>query len=61
MEIDSSANGAIEEGCEVYPGQLLIENTQELAPGTNTYVYMGKVYAQVSGHVQIIKKTKGNE
>ena len=61
MEIDSSANGAIEEGCEVYPGQLLIENTQELAPGTNTYVYMGKVYAQVSGHVQIIKKTKWNE
>ena len=51
MEKDSSANGAIEEGCEVYPGQLLIENTQELASGTNTYVYMGKVYAQVSGHV----------
>ena len=35
----------IENGSEVYPGQLLVENTQELASGTNTYTYMGKVYA----------------
>ena len=35
----------IEDGSEVYPGQLLVENLQELAPGTNTYTYLGKVYA----------------
>ena len=51
----------IEDGSEVYPGQLLVENTQELAAAGNTYIYLGKVYAQVSGHVQIIKKTQWNQ
>ena len=48
MELE---NQKIENGSEVYPGQLLVENTQELAAGSNTYTYLGKVYAQVSGHV----------
>ena len=51
----------IEDGSEVYPGQLLVENLQELAPGTNTYTYLGKVYAQVSGHIVITRKSKWNE
>ena len=51
----------MEDGSEVYPGQLLIQNTQELAAGPNTYEYLGKVYAQVAGHVQIIKANTWNK
>ena len=35
----------MEDGAEVYPGQLLVESTQDLAAGANTYVYLGRVYA----------------
>ena len=51
----------IENGSEVYPGQLLVENTQELAAGPNTYTYMSKVYAQVAGYVQIVKANTWNK
>ena len=51
----------IENGSEVYPGQLLVENTQELASGGNTYTYMSKVYAQVAGYVQIVKANTWNK
>ena len=50
----------MEEGSEVYPGQLLVENLQELSPGANTYTYLGKVYAQVAGYIQFIKATQWN-
>ena len=36
---------------EVYPGQLLVENTQEMSAGPNTYTYLGKIFSQVAGHV----------
>ena len=57
MEIEQT----IEEGSEVYPGRLLVENTQELASGPNTHIYMGKVYATVAGYVRIIRKNTWNK
>ena len=52
----------IEEGVEVYPGRLLMANTQELLPGDGTYVYLGKIYAQVAGQVKILaRKTWHNQ
>ena len=39
----------IEDGLDVYPGRLLMANTQEMQPGDGTYVYLGKIYAQKAG------------
>ena len=39
----------IEEGADVYPGRLLMANTQEMLAGDGTYVYLGKIYSQVAG------------
>ena len=39
----------IEDGADVYPGRLLMANTQELLPGDGTYVYLGKIYASLGG------------
>ena len=58
MDVDQQA---IEEGAEVYPGRLLVENTQEFGAGANTHVYMGKVFATVAGYVQIIRKNNWNK
>mmetsp|Transcript_12772 Transcript_12772/g.17197 ORF Transcript_12772/g.17197 Transcript_12772/m.17197 type:complete len:126 (+) Transcript_12772:17-394(+) len=51
----------MEDGSEVYPGKLLVENAQDLAPGANTYLYLGKVYAQVAGFIQIVKANNWNK
>ena len=39
----------------------MIETTQDLAAGPNTYVYLGKIYAQVAGYVQFIKANSWNK
>ena len=46
----------IEEGADVYPGRLLMANTTELLPGDGTYVYLGKIYAQVAGQVKVLQR-----
>ena len=52
----------IEEGADVYPGRLLMANTQELLSGEGTYVYLGKIYAQIAGQVKILpRKTWHNQ
>ena len=52
----------IEEGADVYPGRLLMANTQELLPGDGTYVYLGKIYASIGGQVKILpRKTWHNQ
>ena len=52
----------IEEGAAVYPGRLLMANTQELLSGDGTYVYLGKIYAQIAGQVKILpRKTWHNQ
>ena len=46
----------IEDGASVYPGCLLVANTQELQPAEGTHTYLGKIYSTVAGQVKILPK-----
>lgn len=54
MEVDQSASTN-----EAYPGKLLVPNTSVLA-GDGTYTYLGKIYANCRGTVQILPKRSWN-
>ena len=52
----------IEDGASVYPGCLLVANTQELKAADGTHEYLGKIYSSVTGHVKILpRKTWHNK
>lgn len=36
-----------------YPGEMLVANLSEMASGSGTYTYLGKIYASVKGVVEI--------
>ena len=54
MEVDSSSKD------QAYPGKLLVPNTTSIIAGDGTYVYLGKIYANVRGTITIIPKKSWN-
>jgi exosome complex RNA-binding protein Rrp4 len=50
MEVDQIANSN-----EAYPGKLLLPNTSVVA-GEGTYVYLGKIYANIRGTVTLLPR-----
>jgi exosome complex RNA-binding protein Rrp4 len=52
MEVDQTLNQA-------YPGKLLVPNTSVI-PGEGTYIYLGKIYANIKGTVEVIPKRSWN-
>ena len=42
-------------GEKVYPGKMLTNTLAGIKAGEGTYVYLGKVYAQIQGTVKVLK------
>ena len=45
---------------QAYPGKLLVPNTFDMLAGEGTYVYLGKIYSNVTGTVTVLPKRSWN-